>query len=136
MNKYLSVIAVLSLSVHAQSKDVDYKDIFRAESHRIGSVVVRHMEFFSKPCLAVEALRQAPEWKVVSAKNICSFEGKLFAHEVADVQFESIYYAQDGIHFTLSITPLQLTGEQRSECVVPVKQGAIGDLFCGDPMTN
>jgi hypothetical protein len=68
----------------------------------------------------------------LSSKRFCSFEGKSFADEVADATFEGLYFGEDGVHLTLSITPLRLTGEQRRACVVPVEQGIIGDLQCAE----
>jgi hypothetical protein len=125
------VLAIFPTFVHAEA--VNYKDVFRVDSHRIGEVVVRYIKLFSEPCLTIQALSQKPEWQVVSAKKICSFEGKSFKDEVADAQFEDIYFSEDGVHFTLSITPLRLAAEQRRACVVPVEQGVVGELVCAGP---
>ncbi|WP_218584057.1 hypothetical protein [Pseudomonas akapageensis] len=83
--------------------------------------------------MTIQALSQKPEWQVTSSKNICSFEGRSFKDEVADAQFEDIYFSADGVHFTLSITPLRLAAEQRRACIVPVEKGVVGELLCAGP---
>lgn len=133
MRKNFFGVMLAIFPVFVQAETVNYKDVFKVDSHRIGKVVVRYIKLFSEPCLTIQALSQKPEWQVVSAKQICSFEGKSFEDEVADAQFENIYFAEDGVHFTLSITPLQLAPEQRRACVVPVEQGVIGELVCAGP---
>lgn len=117
---------------NVSSADFKYEHVFRAESSRIGDVVVRYIKTLSGACLYIEAL-QYSTWEVVSEKALCSFEGKDFMNEVSDASFEDIHFSRDGVHMVLAITPL-FTGEVRRKCIFPVIKGNIEDLVCGTPI--
>lgn len=110
--------------------DTNYKNVFIVDSHRIGGVLVRYVKLLSDPCLTIQALHRNPDWSVLSSKSFCSFEGVSLKGDIFDSSFDDIYFADDGVHFTLSFTLKPLTGEQLRACVVPVKEGVVGDPVC------
>lgn len=112
---------------------IKYEDVSTAGARRFGDIVVRHVRTLGSPCLDIQALSWDSEWKVVSARNFCSFEGKSFETDVTDASFENIYFARDGIQMDLSLTPLAPTGETIRTCFVRVKDGRIGDIVCSAP---
>ena len=99
---------------------------------RVGDNVVRYIKVFGSGCLNVQVINPEKKWEVLSFSSFCEFEGKSFDSDFADASSEDISVEADGIHFVLSLTPLQPAGEQRRHCVIPVDATVIRDLSCSD----
>lgn len=97
---------------------------------RIGDNIIRYVRTFNDSCLEVQVLSPEGDWKILSATSFCSYEGKKFDSGFADAGFEDILVKEDGIHLTLSLTPLQPTGEQRMSCVIPIIYASVKNLSC------
>jgi hypothetical protein len=136
MKNKISGFALTLLPALVEADSISYENVFIVDSHRIGSVLVRYVKLLSDPCLTVQALHHSSDWKVVSSKSFCSYKEISLMDDIFDSSFDDISFAKDGVHFTLNITLRPLAGEQRRECVVPVEQGVIGSLICGDPTSN
>jgi hypothetical protein len=117
---------------HAAAEIPDIGPVSEVGAGRVGDNVVRYVKIFGKSCLEVQVISPEKNWKVLSSSNFCTFEGKKFGSDFADAGFEDISVEADGIHLTLSLTPLQPTGEQRRSCVIPVVATVIKDLSCSE----
>lgn len=110
----------------------DLSAVSKVGSGRVGNYVSRYVTTFSDSCLAVQILDPEKNWEVLSASNFCYFEGKNFDSDFADSSVEDIYFEDGGIHLTLSLTPLQTTGEQRWSCVISIANASIEKLSCSE----
>lgn len=99
---------------------------------RIGDKVIRYVKTFNDNCLEVQIVSSDGEWRVLAASKFCSFEGKKFDSDFADAGFEDISIRGDGIHLTLSLTPLQPVGEKRWGCIIPIVFESIKKLSCSE----
>ena len=107
--------------------------VSKSASQRFGDVVARYVSTFSDPCLTVQILAPDGNWRVLSSRQFCSFEGKAFWKDFADADFEDHAFAEDGLHVTLSLTELRGSGEKRRACVIPIQNAQIKELKCGAP---
>ncbi|VVO94595.1 lysozyme inhibitor LprI family protein [Pseudomonas fluorescens] len=107
--------------------------VSKSASQRFGDVVARYVSTFSDPCLTVQILAPDGNWRVLSSRQFCSFEGKAFWKDFADADFEDHAFAEDGLHVTLSLTELRGAGEKRRACVIPIQNAQIKELKCGAP---
>lgn len=131
MSVFLGVLFLVVASVgFSQVSAADYSNASEINSGRSGDVPVRYIKSFNNQCLVVEVLDVKREVEVLDRLNLCSFEGKDFSTEYADVGFQDLSFGQDGLQFVLSITPLEPTGEQLRRCVVPIKGKVLGSLKC------
>ena len=110
----------------------DIGEVSRVGSGRVGGNVVRYVKKFNSSCLEVQVINPDSHWKILSASNFCTFKGKSFDSDFTDAGFEDISIMNDGLHMTLSITPLQPTGEERRSCHIPVEGAVIKELKCAD----
>lgn len=108
----------------------DLGAVSKVEAGRVGDNIVRYVKTFNDSCLEVQVLSPENGWKILAAKSFCSFENKKFESDFADAGFEDISVKEDGIHLILSITPLQPTGEQRRNCIIPIASTTIKNLNC------
>ncbi len=122
----------LFLATGAIGEEIDYSKISEAKSARLSNLVVRYIRTYGEPCAVLQTLNPRSGWKITSTKNICSLNGKSFKADFADTHFESVYFSDSGVHLTLSITPLEPTGEQKRKCFVPIKDGFINAMICED----
>lgn len=128
-SNFIPAIFIFSAgSVLAGSPDLGAVSV--VGSGRIGDNVVRYIRTFNDSCLSVQVLNPENNWKVLSESNLCSFEGKRFDSDFTDASFENIFVQNDGIHLTLSVTPLQPMGEQRRDCIIPIVVSSIKGLSC------
>lgn len=133
MNCNLSIVTFVALfSVHVTTHAADYGKASEIKSARQGDVVVRYIKEYGSPCLDVQVLDPNKKWALISERNFCSYEGKSFLTEVSYAAFEKPAFATDGLHFSLSITPLELTEEVVRSCVIPVEGSVINDISCSD----
>lgn len=114
----------------ANGEPIDYSKISEAKSARFDKVIVRYFRQYGEVCANLQTLDPGKNWQITSTKHVCSLEGKSFETEFADIHFQNIYFAGDGLHFTLSTTPFELIGEQIKNCIVPIKDGSIGQMAC------
>lgn len=117
----------------AREERVDLGNVRRVGAGRIGAFVVRHVRTFGDQCLGIQVLAPDASWKVLSFSNVCSFEGKSFNDGYAYVGIEDLKVASDGVHLRLELTPLRSTGEERRQCVIPLRGTEIGELNCAQP---
>lgn len=110
----------------------DLGAVSKVGTGRVGDNVVRYVKTFNDSCLEVQVLSPEKDWKILSASNFCSFEGKKFDSGFADASFEDVSVKDDGVHLILSLTPLQSTGEQWRSCVIPIAIAAIKELSCSE----
>ena len=124
------------LDAIASDRPSDVTDISlvsQSASQRFGDVVARYVSTFSNPCLTVQILAPDGNWRVLSSRQFCSFDGKAFWKDYADAGFEDHAFAEDGLHVTLSLTELRAPGEKRRACVIPIQHAQIKELKCGAP---
>lgn len=131
LSKLLSLFCVFYLG-HAAAELPAIGPVSEVGTGRVGNNVVRYVKTFGNSCLDVQVISPEKNWKVLSSSNFCTFEGKKFGSDFADAGFEDISVKADGVHLTLSLTPLQPTGEQRRSCVIPVAATVIKDLSCSE----
>jgi len=131
LSKLLSLFCVFYLG-HAAAELPDIGPVSEVGTGRVGNNVVRFVKTLGNSCLDVQVISPEKNWKVLSSSNFCTFEGKKFGSDFADAGFEDISVKADGVHLTLSLTPLQPTGEQRRSCVIPVTAAVIKDLSCSE----
>ncbi|MCY1459935.1 hypothetical protein D9M71_774520 [compost metagenome] len=109
---------------------MNYSAASEVNSGRINGTLVRYIKTFEDDCLEVEVVNSGAKLSVLSSMHLCSFEGKPFSTGFAYAGFQDITFEKDGIHLTLSITPLEPTGEEVRECVIPIAEGNMSDLQC------
>jgi hypothetical protein len=109
---------------------VNYSASSEVNSGRVNGTLVRYIKTFEDDCLEVEVVNSGAKLSVLSSMHLCSFEGKPFSTGFAYAGFQDITFEKDGIHLTLSITPLEPTGEEVRECVIPIAEGNMSDLQC------
>lgn len=126
------LIFIALLAMKANGEPIDYSKTSEAKSARFDKVVVRYFRQYGEVCANVQTLDPGKNWQIISTIHICSFEDKSFETEFADIQFQNIYFAEDGLHLTLSTTPLEPIGEQIKNCIVPIKDGSIDQMTCRD----
>ncbi len=130
-SKLVPLICVFHLG-HAAAEIPNIGSVSEVGAGRVGNNVVRYIKTFGSSCLDVQVISPDKNWSVLSSSNFCTFEGKKFGSDFADAGFEDITVEADGLHLTLSLTPLQPTGEQRRGCVIPVAAEVIKDLKCAE----
>lgn len=130
-SKFVPSVCIVYLG-YAAAEIPDIGSVSEVGVGRVGNNVVRYIKTLGNSCLDVQVVSPEKNWKILSSSNFCAFEGKKFDSDFADAGFEDISVKADGIHLTLSLTPLQPTGEQRRRCVIPVAATVIKDLDCSE----
>lgn len=118
------------------SEVVDIAKVSNSASQRFGDVVARYVTAFGSPCLDVQILAPDGNWRVLSSRRFCSFDGKSFRSGYSYAGFEDHVFADDGLHVTLSLTELRSTGAKRLACVIPIQNEQIKELKCGAPKSG
>lgn len=131
-NAALIPALMLFLTTIVNGEEIDYSKISEAKSSRINDIVVRYIRMYGEPCIKIQTVNPGEGWKVTSTEHICSINGKSFWTDFADVGFENVYFSKKGVHLTLSTTPLEPVGEQKRECLIPIKDGSINTMTCED----
>jgi len=126
----------LAAGVMAAGEEVDYSKISEAKSARLNDVVARYIRIYGEPCAIFQVLNPRSGWEVISTKRVCSFGGKSFETDFADAHFEAVSFSSRGAHLTLSLTPLEATGEQEVKCFVPIEGGEIDTMVCESIITH
>lgn len=127
-SKFFPVVCILFVGGAAAANDIGA--VSEVGAGRVGANVVRYIKTFNDSCLEVQVVSPDDNWKILSASSFCTFEGKSFDSDFADAGFEDISVKNDGVHLTLSITPLRPTGEERRSCNIPVEGTTIKELKC------
>ena len=112
---------------------VDMIKVSRSGTQRYKDVVARYVSTLGSSCLTIQILAPDGNWRVLSSRQFCSFDGKAFWKDYADAGFEGHAFAEDGLHLTLSLTELRGPGEKRRACVIPIQNAQIKELKCGAP---
>jgi len=115
---------------------INISQVSKSASRRFGDVVARYVSIFGNPCLTVQTLAPDGNWRVLSSRQFCTFDGKRFWSDYADAGFEDHAFAEDGLHVTLSLTELRAPGEKRLACVIPIQNAQIQELKCGAPESS
>jgi len=132
----LWIAAAIFMQTSSADEDVNYHNIAEANSSRTGEVVIRYLRELGDSCITVQVLENISEWKVISSKYFCSIDGLSFMEDLADAHFENISIFNDKISLTLSITPLEPTGEQRLNCFIPITKKIVQEISCADQVSN
>lgn len=132
----LGIAAVLFVQVSSAEEGINYHNIAEASSSRTGEVVIRYLRELGSSCLTVQTLEKISEWKVISSKYFCSINGLSFKKDLADAHFENIAISNDKVSLTLSITPLEPTGEQRLNCFIPITKKTVQEISCIDQVSH
>lgn len=122
------VITVVLFQTSVQA--ADYGKVSELKSARHGDKITRYIKEYGAPCLHVQVIDPDQQWRVLADKTFCSYEGKSFLTDVTYASFSDLKFANDGVHGTLTITPLQLVDDVVLSCVIPVQEDVIGDLAC------
>ena len=115
---------------------INISQVSESASRRFGDVVARYVSTFGNPCLTVQTLAPDGNWRVLSSRQFCTFDGKRFWSDYAEAGFEDHAFAEDGLHVTLSLTELRAPGEKRLACVIPIQNAQIQELKCGAPESS
>ncbi|WP_085647071.1 MULTISPECIES: lysozyme inhibitor LprI family protein [unclassified Pseudomonas] len=118
------------------SEVVDVAKVSSSASQRYGDVVARYVTTFGSPCLNVQILAPEGNWRVLSSKRFCSFNGKSFWDGYASALFEDHAFTADGLQLTLSLFELREEAEKRLACVIPIQNEQIKELKCGAPESS
>lgn len=129
-SKFFPVVFILFIGGATAANDIG--SVSEVGAGRVGAHVVRYVKTFNDSCLEVQVVSPDNNWKILSASNFCSFEGKSFDSDYADAGFDNISVKNDGVHLTLSTTPLRPTGEERRLCNIPVEGTTIKELKCSE----
>lgn len=129
-SKFFPVVCILFIGRASAANDIG--SVSEVGAGRVGAHVVRYVKTFNDSCLEVQVVSPDNNWKILSASNFCSFEGKSFDSDYADAGFDNISVKNDGVHLTLSTTPLRPTGEERRLCNIPVEGTTIKELKCSE----
>ncbi len=125
------IFLLFAYTANISAEQITYGSIFELKSERIGNIVARYLiTRDNHPCLNIEILDPEKNWSISSKKKICTFEEKSFMTGFTDASFENIAFSKEGLHATLSITRLRISGEELFECLIPIKENRIGDLRC------
>ena len=116
----------------ARAGSLNYSAVAEANSARIDNVLVRYLKIFEDPCLYIETVSLDGNWGATSRANVCDLEGRTFSSGFTYVGFQNISFEVDGIHLTLSTTPLEPTEKEKRKCFIPIASGQIGRLHCSD----
>ena len=116
----------------AAAETLDIGAVSEVGSGRVGANVVRYVKTFKNSCLEVQVVSPDRNWEILSVSDFCTFEGKSFDSDFADAGFEGVSVKKDGVHLTLSVTPLRPTGEERRECSILVDGTSIKELKCSE----
>jgi hypothetical protein len=130
MRKLVIAFITLSLINFAGADMLNYSAVADATSGRVGNVLARYLRMFEDACLYIETLSLDDNWSATSRASVCDLEGQLFSSDFTYVGFQDISFEIDGIHLTLSTTPLEPIGEETRKCFIPVTNGQIGRLQC------
>lgn len=131
MNKcVLSASVMVAVIFQISAEAADYGKASEINSARHGREVVRYVKEFGSPCLKVQVLGPSQKWKILADKSFCSYEGKSFLTDVTYASFDDLKFESDGIHTTLTITPLQLTNDVVRSCIIPIQEGEVSDISC------
>ncbi|WP_439820318.1 lysozyme inhibitor LprI family protein [Pseudomonas sp. HLG18] len=118
------------------SEVIDVAKVSSSASQRYGDVVARYVTTFGSPCLNVQILAPKGNWRVLSSKRFCSFNGKSFWDGYASALFEDHAFTADGLQLTLSLFELREEAEKRLACVIPIQNEQIKELRCGAPESS
>jgi hypothetical protein len=133
MKLFCTIPATLIFWLGSAAAEIpDLGAVSKVGAGRVGDKVIRYVRTFNDSCLDVQILNPEKNWEVLSASSFCSYEAKRFDLDFADASFEDISVKDDGIHLTLSLTPLQPTGEQRLSCVIAIANASIQKLSCSE----
>lgn len=126
----LGIVALISIQASSADENIKYQNIAEANSLRAGEIVIRYLRELGNPCITVQTLEKIDDWKVISSKYFCSINGLSFRKDLADAHFENISLFNDRVSATLSITPLEPTGEQRFNCLISISKKTVQEISC------
>lgn len=132
MRKLSIALITFGLIGVASAGSLNYSAVAEANSARIDNVLVRYLRIFEDPCLYIETVSLDGNWGATSRANVCDLEGRSFSSGFTYAGFQNISFEVDGIHLTLSTTPLEPTEEEKRKCFIPVTSGQIGRLHCSE----
>ncbi|WP_334598322.1 hypothetical protein [Pseudomonas alvandae] len=130
MRRLAIALFILSTIDFSNAAPVNYSAVAEANSGRSGKELVRYLRIFEDACLYIETLSLDGNWSATSRASVCDLEGQLFSSDFTYVGFQDISFEIDGIHLTLSTTPLEPIGEETRKCFIPITNGQIGRLQC------
>lgn len=134
MNKAFYLFATMQFGLFCTSLTAseapNYSLVAEAESARMNEVIVRYIRELGSPCITAQTLDPKNDWKIISSRYFCSFNGRSFLDDFTDAHFEGFNFSESGIDMILSITPLEPTGEHRLNCTIPILQNTIQEMTC------
>jgi hypothetical protein len=112
------------------SASINYAVIARADTKRIGEMVIRNSSSLDSPCLYIEVLDPERSWKSVQEKEICSINGRNFETDFSYASFSEVEFGGDSILATLTLIPLISVIEDNLQCSIKITDESIGELYC------
>jgi hypothetical protein len=125
-----TLIILLFASTYSNAQEIDYTKISEAQSIRQGATLVRHFNLYGEPCAYFQIIDSTNKWSISETKKFCHIDGKSFLTDFADAEITNIRLTEKGISISLSITPLETTGEQKKECFMPILNDSLGIIEC------
>ncbi len=121
--------ALLAMSLTCIA-DINYMRAATIVSHRSNEVVYRYVRLYEDPCIYIDTLAPQKDWKIVSTKTVCAYEGKDFHQGYAFAE-PSDLNIRDGIFYLkLKLVTLPPTEMKKLKCQINLNNKGSHTLKC------
>lgn len=111
------------------SDDLEYSDVYKADTGRIGNNSVRFIVTGRSPCIWVQNLVRGMPGKISLESQLCSLNGNSFMTDYAYVGITKGYFHNDKLYMEISTITKELVSEALT-CEVLFNAGAAQSLEC------
>jgi len=122
--------AMLIFSPLSLSGGLECQGVYMAGTGEIAGKTRRFVTHSGSWCLYVQTLNIKDELKVMSEEELCRLEGKDIGTGYMDVSFNKGEFYEGKLYFEVSVTPLELTGEEIKLCEVVFENDRARRLKC------
>lgn len=84
------ICVIVTILISDLSSATDLSDIYKVKLGRTDDVLVRYIEKFCSICFSLQILEPG-SWRVLSEREFCDVNGKVFGSDFMDFSFEEIF---------------------------------------------
>jgi hypothetical protein len=128
MKKLLPTILLVAAPT-SFSAELEYSDVYKADTGRIGNDSVRFIVTGRSPCIWIQKLVRGIPGKISAESQLCSINGHSFMTDYAYVGIQKGYFKNNKLYMEISTTTKELVSEALT-CEVLFNVGAAQSLEC------
>lgn len=130
MKKLLPTILLVATPT-TFSAELEYSDVYKADTGRIDNNSVRFIVTGRSPCIWIQNLVRGMPGKISAESQLCSLNGNSFMTDYAYVGIEKGYFHNNKLYMEISTTTKELVSDTLT-CEVMFDAGVAKRLKCSN----